>query len=168
MTATYEKVATTTISTAGTSVLVMDSIPGTYTDLVLIINGSAAASLQVRMRLNGSSSNLYSSTVLGGNGTSASGARTSSGAVTALPIDYFSTFTSTSGGGISIINLMNYSNTTTRKVVQFRANTQGSGVTTGVGNFNSTSAITRIDIISVTATNMSVGTTFTLYGIKAE
>jgi hypothetical protein len=169
MPVTYESIATVTVGTAGTSFLVMDSIPATYTDLILIANGSAAATMQIRLRLNNISTASYSTTLLGGNGTSASSARTSTvGGATALPVDYFATFTTTSGGGVSVIQLMNYSNTTTEKTVLFRANTVGSGVTAGVGLFNSTNAITRIDVLSANGTtNISVGSTFTLYGIKS-
>jgi hypothetical protein len=163
---TYEKIATATVGTAGTSFLVMNSIPSTYTDLMLIINGSSASAMQVRMRLNNDSSSSYSSTVMGTNGSTASGARSSS--ITAMPIDYFATFTTASGSGVSIVQLMNYSNTTTFKNAVFRANTAGSGVSVGSGLYASTNAITRIDIISADgSTNISVGTTFNLYGIKA-
>jgi hypothetical protein len=121
------------------------------------------------MRFNNDTSALYSSTVMGGNGSSASSARTNqSVSITGIPIDYLFTYTSTSGAGNNITQIMNYANTTTNKTVLFRANTAQSGVTAGVGMYASTSAINRIDVFSADGTtNISIGTTFTLYGIAA-
>jgi hypothetical protein len=167
MTSTYEKIAAVTVGTAGTSFLVMDSIPSTYTDLVLIINGSSASDVQPQMRLNNNSSSVYSSTVVAGNGTVAASGRTQqAGGSTAMALDYYFSLTSTSGAGTIIVNLMNYANTTTKKTILSRANNAGKGTSALVGLYDSTSAITRIDIIS--SVNISVGSTFTLYGIKAE
>ena len=169
MPVTYQSIATVTVGTAGTSFLVMDNIPATYTDLVLVINGSSASDSQIGMRLNNDSSLLYSHTVVGGNGTSASSARSSRAEPgnTSIVLDYFFSLTSTSGAGTLLVNLMNYANTTTNKTVLIRANNAGKGVNASVGLYGSTSAITRIDILSRSAVNISVGSTFTLYGIKA-
>jgi hypothetical protein len=169
MPATYEPIATVTVGTAGTSFIVMDNIPQTYTDLVLIINGSSASATQIGLRINNVSSLLYSHTVIGGNGTSASSARStrSEGGNTSIVLDYFNSLTTTGGAGIVIANVMNYTNTTTDKTVLMRANNAGTGLSASVGLFGSTNAVTRLDVVSRTANNISIGSTFTLYGIKA-
>ena len=65
------------------------------------------------------------------------------------------------------INIQNYSNATTYKTTLGRgANTPALTMAT-VGLWRNTSAITTITY-SVTANTFATGSTFTLYGIKAE
>ena len=166
MASTFAPIATTTLSSA-TTIVTFTSISQSFTDLVVVANGTAPSAMQIRMRFNNNTSAVYSSTVLGGGGTSASSAYTNQNAsITGIPIDYFASFNTS--GGINTTNIMNYSNTTTNKTVLFRAGIGNNGVTAGAGLFASTSAISRIDIISADgSTNMSIGTTITIYGIAA-
>jgi hypothetical protein len=113
------------------------------------------------MRFNNDLLTNYSRTVLRGNGTTASSFRQNS--QTGITID----------GSVSqpfqnsIINVMNYSNTTTYKNALVRSNNAGAGIDQGIGVWLNTAAINRIDIASTGATAWLAGTTFTLYGIKA-
>ena len=69
-----------------------------------------------------------------------------------------------------ICNFNNYSNTTTYKTILSRTNhasEPSSRVGTQVALWRSTSAITSIEIAEVIGTTWAVGSTFTLYGIKA-
>jgi hypothetical protein len=162
---TYDKLAAVTVGTAGTTFLVMDSIPSTYTDLVLVINGSSASNSQLGMRFN-NLSNLYSITTFGGQGSVAQSGKNNALSA-ALGLDFYFSFSTTASAGTIIANILNYSNSTTHKPVLVRANNAGQGLSATAGIFANTSAISRIDVFSQSGINLSVGTTFTLYGIKA-
>jgi hypothetical protein len=165
MTATYEKIATTTLGSATASVT-LSSIPGTYTDIVLICNYGLSADADSRFILNGdSTSGLYSYTNLRGNGTAAASGRASAlnyiqfglGAVT-VP----TTLTST-----AFLIFNNYSNATTFKTVLTRVGDAAAQTLATVGLWRNTNAITSITLNAISA-NFLTNSTFTLYGIKAE
>jgi hypothetical protein len=67
----------------------------------------------------------------------------------------------------SIINIQNYSNSTTYKTVLARSNNAATGTDATVALWRSTSAITSIDYY-LNSGSWATGSTFTLYGIKAE
>ena len=159
--ATYEPIATTTLSTTQTEVN-FTSISGSYTDLILIASGSTTSATSLFMRVgNGSvdTSANYSVTRLYGNGTSASSDRLSS-----QDTIYASTGNFTDAS--IIVNLQNYSNTTTYKTMIYRLNTPGAFVGANVNLWRSTSAINTIKVY-VNSSTLTVGSTFTLYGISA-
>ena len=62
---------------------------------------------------------------------------------------------------------MNYANTTTNKTVLLRNNNTAFGTEAQVGLWRSTSAINTIKLYLDRAEYYVVGSTFTLYGIKA-
>lgn len=162
MPATYEPIATTTLGSAQASVD-LTSIPSTYTDLVLVLNGKYASTADASpaLRFNSDTSSNYSETGLDGNGTSASSFRDSN--MTFMPAGSMSADQST-----SIFNIMNYSNTTTYKTVISRGNTSTYRVRAYAGIWRSTSAINSITILAnAGGINFASGSTFTLYGIKA-
>jgi hypothetical protein len=130
--------------------------------LVAVIAPIGTADLQINMTVNNDASTLYSYTILGGNGTSAVSDRVTG--ATFFGTDYY--FSTTTAGGAVIVNLMNYSNTTTFKTFLSRANNAGKGVTASVGLYRGTSAISRIDFKTSSST-FATGSTFTLYGIAA-
>jgi hypothetical protein len=161
---TYEPIATQTVGTAVATVS-FTSIPQTYTDLVLIINGANTTGNQdATIQFNSDTAANYSNTTLRGNGTTASGARSSS--ATFIYLDSQSGLTTTSGGYTNICNIMNYANTTTYKTLIARGNNAATGVDLIAGLWRSTSAITQFIVTCTTSTFVS-GSTFTLYGIKA-
>lgn len=162
MTATYEAIATTTVSGSSTSTITLNSIPGTYTDLVLISNWvNSSSSTDTVIRFNNDSGSNYSSTTLTGTGSSALSNRYSN--VSGVYISY-NTGTSDRYG---ITQIQNYSNTTTYKTFLNRGNSASIDVQAVVGLWRSTAAITRIDIVNNVGV-FNAGSTFTLYGIKAE
>ena len=78
-TTTYEPIETQTLSSAAGSVT-FTSIPQTYTDLVLVVNGRKDSSVSVDAfycRINGDGSSNYSWTSVAGDGSSAYSERTS-------------------------------------------------------------------------------------------
>ena len=166
MPSTYEPIATQTLGSATNSVT-FSSISGTYTDLVLVANyGITASGYGLRMRLgNGSvdSGSNYSDTTLCGTGSVARSSQNSS--VTSI-VTTDPGLVSNSFSSIMIINLNNYSNTTTYKTAMLRQNAADAEATAIVGLWRSTSAINTINLF-VGSGNILAGSTFTLYGIKA-
>ena len=168
MASTYTPIATTTLG-SNTGTVTFNSISGSYTDLVLVANAGATAEVDFTMRLNNDSGSNYSFTNLSGNGTSASSSRRSN--KTEIYVSWEAPL-GTSIASTTIVQLMNYSNSNTYKTVLSR-NGKASGSTYNgtdaiVGLWRSTSAITRIDLITQGSAGIfSAGSTFTLYGIKA-
>ena len=76
MAITYEPIATTTLGTSASSVT-FSTIPGTYTDLVLVVAGTSAATNGNEMQFNGDTGNNYSFTLLYGTGSAAVSSRNS-------------------------------------------------------------------------------------------
>ena len=164
MPSTYNKIEAKTLGTA-TSSVTFTSIPSTYTDLVMIINGSiASGNPSIWIRMNSDSGSNYSFTRLTGNGSAAASSRESSQTKGFIASAFGMTTTYETN---IIMQVMNYSNATTYKTTLSRANTPSLGTEASVNLWRSTSAITAIEILNSSATNFTVGSTFTLYGIKA-
>jgi hypothetical protein len=159
---TYTPIATTTLG-SGQADITFTSFSG-YTDLVLIVNGTpvTAGSYNLEMRFNGDTASNYSRTVLSGDGSAASSSRNSS--QTKIVITNEGNLTTTINN--QIINIFNYSNSTTYKTVLARGNRANAGLDATVGLWRSTAAITSI-VIFLTGSNLATGTTATLYGISA-
>jgi hypothetical protein len=172
MPATYEPIATITFGSVQAS-YTFSSIPGTYTDLVLVSNartatsGSNATSDSFGIYFNGTTGTSYSTTYLLGNGTTVTTSRNTNAAeIYAGEIAGFLASAGTFGS--SIISINNYSNTTTYKTAICRTGTANAYTAATTGLFRSTSAITSLTVrIFGGAKNLETGSTFTLYGIKA-
>ena len=168
MPATYDKIATTTL-TGSTQYITFSSIPQTYTDIVLVFANMAGASANINFDIrvgNGSVDTAnYSYTVLGGGGASAVSTRVANDPV--LRLGYFAYEQASGGNFIANANFMNYSNTTTNKTIISRANNANLATETTVALWRSTSAINIIQIGNISGNTMAAGTTATLYGIKA-
>ena len=159
---TYTPIATYTVPSAAAN-YTFSSISGSYTDLVLIINGGASTNADAQIQFNGDTGSNYSVTVLRGDGTTVNSTRSS--AATYWRVDSYG-YLSTANSTIDIVQIMNYSNTTTYKTGLSRANNAGAGVDATVGLWRNTAAITSIKLFTDTGT-FNTGTTFTLYGIAA-
>jgi len=153
---TYEPIATTTLGTSASSVT-FSTIPGTYTDLVLVVNGTSTATNGNEMQFNGDTGNNYSFTLLYGTGSAAVSSRNSN-------ISFAYAGRTNTNQSVSITQIMNYANTTTYKTVLTRASSNGDIVMANVSLWRSTSAITSLVYAGAT---FNSGTVFTLYGIKA-
>jgi hypothetical protein len=164
MPSTYEPIAT--INAGGASSATFSSISGTYTDLIMVWGGSTSTTGQdVRVQVgNGSADtgNNYSFTYLSGNGSTASSARG-----IRPNTNYILTQVSngTASNNTFKWQFMNYSNTTTLKTILCRADS--AETTTIVGLWNSTAAINVINVFPTGSTTFTIGSQFTLYGIKA-
>jgi hypothetical protein len=151
---TYEPINTTTLSTSAASIT-FNSVPSTYTDLIMVFNG--VADNNVNLRFNSDTGTNYSATRIQGNGSAASSARFTS--QTSMHGSY------DSGRSTSIWQIMNYSNSTTNKTALNRGGGTTDNVEAYVGLWRNTDAITSVTVI--VSGNFSSGSTFTLYGIKA-
>jgi hypothetical protein len=166
---TYVALDKVTVGTA-TSTITFSSISGAYTDLIIVGNwGQSSDSESCLFRVgNGSidSGTNYSATELYGTGSTAGSQRTTNANGARI--------TFATGGGSSVtsnfqLNLMNYANTTTNKSFLTRYNVPSSAYP-GTGMFaslwRSTVAINTVQLY-LTGGNFVVGSTFSLYGIKA-
>ena len=167
MAATYTPIATYTVPSLQTS-YTFTSIPSSYTDLVIILNGGntrSGASDSLTIRFNGDTGSNYSNTNLFGNGSTATSTRNTS--ATSMRIADVAA-TSSGLNSVAIINILNYSNTTTYKTALGRGNVAQSEVSARVGLWRNTAAITSVALLAQEGIeNWAVGTTFTLYGIEA-
>jgi hypothetical protein len=172
MATTYEPIATYTAPSAQTEIN-FTSITGTYTDLVLVCNGGMSrngAAFLMRVG-NGSvdTGTNYSETDVYGNGTSAGSARRTSESQWNVFGNIGSS--ATVGENTFIMQLMNYSNTTTYKTMLGRASAPSAssfpGTAAAVYLWRSTSAINTIKLLRQSTDTFLTGSTFTLYGIKA-
>jgi len=163
MATTYEKIQSTTLGTAGTSIT-FSTIPATYTDLraVLVVNGYSAGD-RPSIRFNGDTSSIYSTTRLYGDGSSATSGR-NSGNGDIRPSD--SDFLSTSKTFMEV-DVFSYAGSTFKTALANVSNDDnGSGKTIRcVGLYRSTSAITSLTLFCLSGNNFAIGTTATLYGI---
>ena len=163
MAKTYEPIATQTLASSASSVT-FSSIPGTYTDLILISSPLVTSNTyDLCVQFNGDTGSNYSSTFLSGDGTSALSSRLSS--QTRIFLDFYGAINTAQSNRIT--SIMNYSNTTTYKTVIGRANNAGLGTDAIVGLWRSTAAITSLVLNAQTGGTLATGSTFTLYGIKA-
>lgn len=157
---TYTPIATTTLS-GSTASYTFTSIPSTYTDLVLVIMAANSTGSNFEVTFNSDTGSNYSRTQLAGNGSSATSARESN----YTSYRTLSTPSGTSTYAIATFNIMNYSNTTTYKTLLDRGGYASDQTYAQVGLWRSTAAINSIRLL--TGSNLSAGTTFTLYGIQA-
>lgn len=169
MPATYEPIATTTLSST-TNSIGFTSLPSTYTDLRIIVTGTlsgtgSAVAITYNASWNGSNTS-YGSTRLYGDGTTLSsdsnvnyaGVYLSYGAASNVTPWFFS------------CDVFSYANTSTFKTALHTASQDlnGSGyVYRSVTTWRNTSAISSLYLGLTGATTFAAGTTATLFGIKA-
>jgi len=155
MPTTYEKIATSTLGSS-TATVTFSSIPSTYTDLVIVVYATQGG--DVFFQLNGDTGSNYSNTYIY-NSTSLGSVRTSND--TKIYINW----SSNGGNYTGTLNVMNYSNATTFKTTLIKDNINGASVDLGVGLWRNTAAVNSISFKG--ASSYGVGSSFTLYGIKA-
>ena len=160
MPVTYNKIATNTLGSTASTVT-FSSIPATYTDLIVVINATwnTAGTSNLTFQANGDTASNYSATRILGTGSSAVTARQGGTYMMVADIDN-SLFT-------TIINIQNYANATTYKTVLSRMGWAAGYTGAYVGLWRSTAAITSFVISKNQSGAFAVGSTFTLYGIKA-
>jgi hypothetical protein len=165
MPATYEPIATTTLSSAAATIT-FSSIAASWTDLRLTWVGTSSVNLvSLRLRFNADTGTNYSNTGLSGDGSAASSYRNTNSTRIDLP----------PSGGVSstiptftTVDVFSYAGSTNKTVLTTGSDDRnGSGYATReVALWRSTSAINEITL-SLSSGNFATGTTATLYGIKA-
>lgn len=163
MPATYEPIATTTIS-GTTNTVTFSSIPATYTDIriAVFLRGNFGS---VQYILNSDTATNYSHTIFDGDGTTISSGRATS-------ISYMlGTTASTSTFGVPTLctlDLFNYAGSTNKTALGSQSfDRNGAGIVSmWVTLWRSTSAVNSIQVNLGGGTDY-VGSVVTLYGIKA-
>lgn len=160
MAKTYTPIATTKLN-ALTATVTFSSIPSTYTDLVLVCNAknTVAQNYEIWIRFNSDSGSNYSQTFLQNYANSTQTGRNSN--ITEIRPGKMNT----TSFDTTIVNIQNYSNSTTYKTTLSRHNNAEFVTGSLVGLWRNTNAITTIAVICETGANFAIDSTFTLYGI---
>ena len=162
--ATYEPIATTTLGSAAASIT-FSSIAGTYTDLRISFTGTATGGTSPIIRFNSDAATNYSQTYLQGDGASA--ASSSYTSLSRIFLNSSSSMNTTPQ--FNSVDIFSYAGSTYKTILFTSSHDKnGSGVIySSVGLWRSTSAINTITLSLNGGSNMDIGTTATLYGIKA-
>jgi len=164
MPTTYEKIATTTLSSA-TSNITFNSIPATYTDLRIVwVYKAVSAGNTAFLQFNSDTASNYSYTTLYGTG-SAGGSQRSTNNTGAYLVSYAEA--PTSEWQLQTIDIFSYAGSTFKTLLNtYSGDTNGGGfISRGVNLWRSTSAITSVALKFDAGGNMPSGSTATLYGI---
>jgi hypothetical protein len=166
MPTTYEKIATTTLSSTNT-VITLSSIPSTYTDLRIVAMlkvTNPGTVVEEWFRVNNDSATNYSVTRITGDGSSATSVRETNQAQ--IPIK-----SGAASGNFLMtkIDIFSYAGSTNKTMLiditaDSNTNNTSSVVQQQVGLWRSTSAINRIDFVGAGDT-FAIGSSVTLYGI---
>jgi hypothetical protein len=162
---TYEPIATTTLVSTSTSIL-FSSIPNTYTDLRVVVRGIPTAGENPRIRYN-ASGGPYGYVRLTGNGTTITSffeinrnslGLANDGATPSTTLPLFSS-----------IDVFSYAGNKYKTAqISTSQDANGSGlVERRVGVWENTAAITSVTLFFLSGGSWNIGTTATIYGIKA-
>jgi hypothetical protein len=166
-TPTYTPLATVTLGTAAASVT-FSSIPATYRDLVLVVNGTVSSAAYARLRYNGDTGSNYLAVVMMGRGGLSPGAASGSGTYDGIYLPW-NTIVASERFALNA-QIMDYSATDKHKTLLSRSNATttdyGQSVYAEAWRWANTSAITSVSV-SATAGNFNTGATFNLYGVIA-
>ena len=157
-----------TVLAAQTNTVTLSSIPQTFRDLVLVVNGTKVNGggdwCRIRINNDGTSSpNMFMET---DGSTSRSNITSTSGLTDTV---WNVTWSNGQTSRTSVTwNFFDYSQTNKHKVVLVRAGRPDAMLSAGVGRWPSNSAVTSlVCALGDPAAQWTVGTTFTLYGIPA-
>lgn len=156
---TYEPIQTVTVSGSSTTSMVFNTIPQTYTDLVLVWVGSATGSMIKVINFNSGGSSFSMSTMYNNGSTTRAAGNYSSG--------YLDVVNAGTNRSMCVAHIFNYTNTTTNKIYMSRQTCSDVSNELCVGTWQSTSAITSLTVNTHSSNPFTDGTTATLYGIKA-
>lgn len=160
MPATYEPIASTTLGSNAADVS-FTSISGTFTDLILVADFSTTGDDTITLQVNSDTASNYSQTTLYGNGSSATSSRSSNSASIYLGDGVFNQ------RNLIITQVMSYANTNVFKTVLAASATPSTSVSRAVGLWRSTNAITSVTIGTFGVNNLTSGSRFSLFGVKA-
>lgn len=157
MPATYDQIATQTLGSS-TTIITFNSIPQTFTDLVLVLIGQTTGGADsIGVRLNNDSSAIYQYRVGAGNGSTTS-ASTGNNETSLRVGPLYATQSSITA------NILGYTATNMWKTVTSRANNGDNQIGMTASCWRSTTAVTSLTVNSLFGA-MASGTMATLYGI---
>jgi hypothetical protein len=159
-------ISTVTVGAGGQASIDFTSIPGTFTDLLIVLNGRADnANTDGNVTFNGLTTNLASRQLYGSG--SASGSATNATKVLSYGLADASSYTANVFSNVQIY-VPNYASTTTFKSVSIEAivenNATAAYTTLVAGLWSSNSAITQVTLKADTG-NFAQYSTASLYGI---
>jgi hypothetical protein len=166
MPATYEPIATQTLGSAA-STITFSSIPATYTDLRLVFVGKSETTngMAIGLQYNGDTNTNYSTTFLYGNATA------SYREINQPRINLASTVNVAGLDNVSLsmweIDILSYTSAVHKTCMFSGGQNYWNVVNEGVSLWRSTATINQISFVSNSTNNYAIGTTVTLYGIKA-
>ena len=159
MTSTYVSLATITL-TSTDSEIVFSSIPNTYRDLVVVIDGTLSLnSGNIAVQFNGDAGATYPYVFMlgSGSGSGSSGAGNFAGALGGV--------ISPSIRSAQIFQVFDYSQTNKHKSVLNRSASQNDAVYAITSRWPNTNAINSLRVL-VTGQSFAIGSSFSLYGIN--
>lgn len=165
ITNSFESIATVTVGAGGSSSISFSSIPSTYKHLQIRFMGSITSGNQISfMRFNSdtTATNYYTHALEGDGSTAYAYAVNTFPRYTSLP-------SATSVQGVSVIDILDYTNTSKNSTVRALGGVDrnGSGeVTFYSGLWKNTAAITQIDLVPNSGATFRQYTHAALYGIK--
>lgn len=155
-TPTYTALANITLGSSASSVT-FSSIPATYRDLILVVNGVGSTEQNATLTFNGDTTSAnYSYVTMRGDGTA-----TSTTASTGALINTYTT-----GRFQAIIQIMDYSATDKHKTRLSRDDIANYHTRAWASRWANTAAVTSMVYVAVGGTFNS-GTTLALYGIAS-
>jgi hypothetical protein len=158
---TYVELRKETVAVATNTVTFdLTGISG-YTDLVLVTSGTVNSGSYFTLRFNSDTGSNYSETSISGDGSTAGSFRNAN--QTYMLIGGIRTTQTT-----ITTHIMNYSNSTTNKTAISRSSNSAVEAAFTAGLWRNTASITSIQCGTGGANTFSVGTTISLYGIKAQ
>jgi hypothetical protein len=159
-TPTYTALANITLGSSASTVN-FSSIPATFRDLVIVIDGTTSSTaVGIALRYNGDSGFNYAGVLMSGSGSAAaSGGNASNFAADIAYADNTSKFN-------AIAQIMDYSATDKHKMVLSRSNQANSFLLAYAYRWANTSAITSVQVLTLTS-SFAAGTTVSLYGIAS-
>lgn len=163
MPATYEKIATTTVSTL-TSEITFSGIPQTYTDLRLVLVSTYdSPGNDSRYRFNGDTGTSYATTAINSEGSAIETIRSNTNGI------YWSLWQGYTSAAYNLFtaDIFSYTGGTFKTALNTSSSSFSNGnISTTVGTWRNTSAINEITMFQGGG-NFNVGTIATLYGILA-
>ena len=157
-----QHIETVTVGSGGAASITFSAIPDTYTDLYLVVSGRNSVDNYFSLRFNGLTTNLTSKALIG------TGSAVSSSSYSFIPIhDGYTSYTASTFGSSSIY-IPNYTSAIAKSVSVDSVsenNATATGMRIVAGLWNSTSAITSIQLVS--AGSFQQYSSASLYGILA-
>jgi hypothetical protein len=159
-TITYIALGNITLGGSAASVT-FSSIPATYRDLVLVVNGTTTSGSTANswIRFNGDTGSNYSYVRILGDGSSVSSSASTGN-------NYLTTGDINSAIFTSVIHIMDYSATDKHKTALSKTGNVSAYLGAYVGRWANTAAITSV-LVSNQSGDFTSGTTFALYGIAS-